>query len=158
MSADKTIGEDEQTGRRRRSVLTRNRPDEIPEEEDDEVEDRSVTAAKGRATPSRRKLEDEVETSNFLTRSLGSLREYFDGVRSELDKVVWPTRDETQRLTIIVLITLVASAIVLGAISFVFTELFRIGLGAPIILLAVMLVAVVGGLVVYRYNNRRSSY
>ena len=45
------------------------------------------------------------------------------------------------------LVTLIAASIVLGAISLFFTELFRIGLGSPIILLGVMMIAVGGGLI-----------
>lgn len=156
MSADKTIGSEEKTGRRRRS----NRPVEIAEEQEAEAEsqERGITAGKGRATPSRRRQDDEEESGNLATRTVGGLRGYFEGVRSELEKVVWPTREEWSRLTVIVLITLVASALALGAISFIFTELFRIGLANPIILIGAMLIAVVGGFIVYRYNSSRASY
>jgi preprotein translocase subunit SecE len=158
MSADKTIGDEEKTGRRRRPALARTRSEEPEEEPEEALEDRGVTVGKGRATPSRRKLEDEEESGNLATRTVGGLRGYFEGVRSELEKVVWPTREEWRRLTIIVLITLIASALALGAISFVFTELFRIGLANPVILIGAMLIAVAGGLIVYRYNSRRASY
>ncbi len=157
MSADKT---EEQTNRRR-SLLGRNRPvEEEPEEQDDELEvDRGITAGKGRATPSRRRqAEEEEESGNVATRGFGTVREYFEGVRSELSKVIWPTREETQRLTIIVLVTLIVSSIVLGAISLLFTNLFIIGLAAPIILIGLILIVVVVALVFYRLNNRRSPY
>jgi preprotein translocase subunit SecE len=156
MSADKTIGDEEKTGRRRRLALTRNRPEENEVEQDDVVEERGITAGKGRATPSRRRQVEEEESGNLATRTVGGLRGYFEGVRSELEKVVWPTREETRRLTIIVLVTLVICSLILGAISFIFTELFRIGLNSPIILLGFMFFAVAGGLFVYRYNSRRS--
>jgi preprotein translocase subunit SecE len=134
--------------------------------EDDELDEaeeagstRGITAGKGRATPSRRRqIEAEEETGNIATRSVGGLREYFEGVRSELGKVIWPTREETRRLTIIVLIALLISSLVLGAISLLFTELFKIGLNTPIILLAVMLIAVAGGVFFMRYSSRRSTY
>jgi preprotein translocase SecE subunit len=74
-----------------------------------------------------------------------------------LDKVVWPTREEIRRLTTIVLVTLVVCALVLGTISFTFTELFRLGLNSPIILLVVMILGIVAGLVVLRMSNGRSS-
>jgi len=158
MSADKTVGDEPKAGRRR-PLLNRNRPEEIEEIEDaDAVEERGVTAGKGRATPGRRQQDEEEDTGNVATRTVGGFREYLEGVRSELSKVIWPTREEAQRLTIIVLITLVTAAIVLGAISLFFTELFRIGLGSPIILLAVMVIAVAGGLIFMRVNSRRSSY
>lgn len=163
MPADKTIGDEQETGRRRRPVLSRTRAEEADEEEEEDnvevVESRGITAGKGRATPSRRRQEEaEEDTGNVATRSVGTLREYFEGVRSELGKVIWPTREETRRLTIIVLITLLVASLVLGAISLLFTELFRIGLGSPLILLIVMFIAVAGGIFFLRYNSRRSSY
>lgn len=157
MSADKTV-KDPQTGRRRRPLLTRNRAEEAElEPEEEVVEDRSITPGKGRATPSRRRQEEDEEEGNLATRTVGGLRGYFEGVRSELDKVVWPTREEIRRLTTIVLVTLVVCSLVLGTISFLFTELFRLGLNSPIVLLAVMVIGIVVGLVVLRLSNGRSS-
>ena len=156
MSADKTVGDEQKSGRRR-SLLGRNRPEEEIEEED-LVEERGVTVGKGRATPGRRQQDEEEDTGNVATRTFGGVREYLEGVRSELSKVIWPTREETQRLTIIVIVTLIASAAVLGAISLFFTELFRIGLGSPIILIAVMVIAIAGGLIFMQVNNRRKTY
>jgi preprotein translocase subunit SecE len=48
---------------------------------------------------------------------------YFREVIGELRKVVWPTRDETRRLTIMVIIISVAIGIFLGAIDLGFTRL-----------------------------------
>jgi preprotein translocase subunit SecE len=169
MPADKTIGDEEKTGRRRRpspsntSTYSKEEESEMDAEELDEVEEvsstRGITAGKGYATPSRRKqIEAEEEEGNVATRTVGGLREYFEGVRSELGKVIWPTREETRRLTIIVLIALIISSLVLGAISLIFTELFKVGLNTPIILLAVMLIAVAGGIFFMRYSSRRSTY
>lgn len=53
----------------------------------------------------------------------GQKKARFRSVRSiiaELKKVAWPSRQETVRLTVIVLIVTVAMAIMLGAIDFVF--------------------------------------
>ena len=156
MSADKTIGEEKQTGRRRRPTLMRNRPEEIEEEQDDVVETRGITAGKGRATPGRRNQEDEEETGNVATRGVGRVREYIEGVRTELQKVVWPTREEAQRLTIIVLVTLLASSLLLGVISLFFTELFRIGLDSPILLLGAMVIGIAIGFAFNRYTSSNS--
>lgn len=41
----------------------------------------------------------------------------------ELKKVVWPTRQEAIRLTIIVMAVCIAAGLVLGAIDYGFTEL-----------------------------------
>ena len=150
MSAEK-LGEEKQSRRRRLPVI---QPTKV--EEAAPVTERGV--AKGRPTPSMRRRHEEEDEGNILERTGGGLSEYIQGVRSELDKVAWPSRDETQRLTIIVLATLIASALILGIISAAFTELFRIGLNAPIILFAVIAVAVVAGFVVFRMNSRRANY
>ena len=150
MPADKTIGEQEEGRRRRR------RPAAAVAEP--EPQERGITAAKGRPTPSRRRQEEEEDDSgNFATRTVGGIREYFEGVRSELQKVAWPSPAETRRLTVIVLITLIASALILGAISLTFTELFRIGLSQPVLLLGFMFVAVAGGVIFWRVRQRRST-
>ena len=151
--SDKTIGDEQQTGRRRRP-----RRSEAAETAEAELtEDRSLTVGKGRATPSRRKQVEEEDSGNIATRSIGGVREYIEGVSTEISKVVWPTREETWRLTLIVLATLIASAIVLGAISLIFTDLFKAGLSNPILLIGTMVIAVGGGLIYNRYNNGRSS-
>lgn len=49
---------------------------------------------------------------------------YFRETRSELRKVVWPTRQEATNLTIIVLAVTVAMSALLGLLDFVFTRLF----------------------------------
>jgi preprotein translocase subunit SecE len=145
MPAEK-VGEPQESRRRRRLFGQKA-----------EVEEVRPVVGKGRATPSRREEDDEDEDGNVITRTGSGLVEYWEGVKGELRKVAWPTREETRRLTIIVLITLVASAIILGLISAAFTELFRIGLGSPIILFAFMIIAVGGGLIFWRVNSRRST-
>lgn len=149
MPADKTIGEQEEGRRRRR------RPAAVAEPEPQE---RGITAGKGRPTPSRRRQEEEEDDSgNVATRTVGGIREYFEGVRSELQKVAWPSTAETRRLTIIVLGTLIAAAIILGAVSLTFTELFRIGLSQPLLLLGFMFVAVTAGVIFWRTRRGRST-
>jgi preprotein translocase subunit SecE len=151
MPADKTIGEQEE-GRRRRRVRAAVAEPEAQEQ------DRAITVGKGRPTPSRRRQEEaEEDSGNIATRTVGGLREYVEGVRSELQKVAWPTREETRRLTIIVLITLLVSAIILGAISLFFTELFRIGFNQPAILIGFIVVAVAAGIIFWRVNRGRST-
>ncbi|MCK4242399.1 MAG: preprotein translocase subunit SecE [Dehalococcoidia bacterium] len=48
---------------------------------------------------------------------------YFREVIGELKKVVWPTREETRRLTIMVIILSIAIGIFLGAVDFGFTRI-----------------------------------
>ena len=46
-------------------------------------------------------------------------------LRSEVRKVVWPTRRETANMTMVVLAIAVALGIFLGSVDFIFSELFR---------------------------------
>jgi preprotein translocase subunit SecE len=128
---------------------------ELEAELDEEALQKGITASKGRPTPSRRKQEEEAEQpqGNFIVRTVNNLREYFEGVRGELQKVTWPTRAEARRLTIIVLVALIISSIVLGAISGVFTEMFRVGLGSPLLLVGFMVLAVIAGFVLARLTR-----
>ena len=57
--------------------------------------------------------------------SLGFVRE----VMGELRRVTWPTRDETMRLTLMVIAVSAAVGIFLGAIDMGFTRLFSVLLG-----------------------------
>lgn len=54
-----------------------------------------------------------------------ALREWFQDTRSEIRKVVWPTRQEATNLTLVVLALSVIVGAFLGAVDFVFQELFR---------------------------------
>lgn len=47
-------------------------------------------------------------------------------VRSELRKVVWPTRDEAIRLTAVVIGVCAAVGLLLGAVDFIFAESFTL--------------------------------
>jgi preprotein translocase subunit SecE len=50
----------------------------------------------------------------------GKAIEYFRSTRSELRKVVWPTRDEAVNLTIIVLAVTISMTLLLGGIDYIF--------------------------------------
>ena len=47
--------------------------------------------------------------------------DYLRGTRTELRKVVWPTRDEAMNLTAVVLLVTVVMTLILGGIDYVFT-------------------------------------
>ena len=49
---------------------------------------------------------------------------YFQETIGELRKVSWPTREETLRLAAVVLAVLVVSAIFLGTIDYLLSQLF----------------------------------
>lgn len=102
-------------------------------------------ARKDRPTPARR--ENGGSRGNIITRALRGIVDYFTSTRAELQKVSWPTRQESVRLSGIVIAVTIVSSLALGAVDLMYGELFRIGLSSPVIfiILAVVLVIVVGG-------------
>lgn len=124
-------------GRRRAAV----KPGGEAEIKEVAAETSALTTGKGRATPGRRQQQTEEEAPKGI---VGRTREYLAGVRSELNKVAWPTREQVISLFRNVLIVTVIAALVLGAVSFGFNELFAIGLNNPIVF--VVFGAIVAGL------------
>ncbi|MHB1414637.1 MAG: preprotein translocase subunit SecE, partial [Chloroflexota bacterium] len=59
----------------------------------------------------------------------GRVRRFVRETRSELKKVVWPTREEAINLTIIVIVVSIAVGIVLGGVDYVFKLLFEFLVG-----------------------------
>ncbi len=119
----------------------------------------TLTSPKGRPTSGRRNRVrvQEEEQGNVITRRSSSVLDYVRGVRDELAKVTWPTREEVIRLgTIVISVTVVAS-IVLGLISFGFTVLFREGLRNPIVFVIFFAIVVVAGFFVTRAMRGDSS-
>jgi preprotein translocase subunit SecE len=57
------------------------------------------------------------------------LRRYIGEIVAELKKVVWPTRAETRRLTVMVMIIAGAVGVFLGAIDYGFTHLMQLIIG-----------------------------
>lgn len=109
----------------------------------------AITERKGTATPGRRtrkiKKGKPEPQGNTITRPLFQVIDYFADVRSELNKVAWPSREDTRRLTILCINVTIASAIFLGILAVIWSEFMRIGLnpGYAWMLLAVI-VAMVG--------------
>lgn len=140
---------------------------EIDETEEDEetglaaTSNRGITAPKGRATPGRRTQEVEEEKSetgivSTVTSPFRSIGEYWEGVRSELQKVIWPTREETQRLATIVLVVTILASLVLGALSLIFNAIIAAGLSTPIVFGVILALAVIGFVIYLRSANRGS--
>lgn len=155
MSVDKTGEKETRPKRGRRLVVTDVKTSAAPELDTAEM-NAAVTAGKGRATPSRRhREEEEADEGGILQRTSGGLIGYLQGVRSEIGKVSFPTREETIRLTTIVLIALIVASLILGAISLMFTELFRIGLDQPMLLLGFMVITVAVGFFLNRFMSSR---
>ena len=69
-----------------------------------------------------RRLSNEAARRAFSARIFGE-------VLSELRRVTWPTREETTRLTIMVIAVATAVGIFLGLVDMAFTRLFDVILG-----------------------------
>ena len=61
----------------------------------------------------------KLDRDNRVTR-------YFRETRAELRKVVWPSRAETTRLSIIVVSVMVGMSAALGVIDFIFSRLISL--------------------------------
>jgi len=122
-------------------------------------DENSITTGKGRATPGRRSRGDggSKASGNILTRPFSGVATYLREVREELEKVTWPTREETIRLTRIVLIVTIAASIVLGALGVFMSYLVRWGLDTPLIFVAIIAGAVAFSVVVMRRSGSSGS-
>lgn len=138
------------------------------EEETEIVEEqKGVTEAKGKATPGRRSSSGggsgggkptSKGSGNVLTRTFSGFNTYMSEVNNELQKVTWPTREETIRLTRIVLIATIASAVVLGLFSLFADRVVFFSLEQPI-LAVLILVGTLGTTVWYmRQGGSRGGY
>ena len=154
--------------------------EDVAEEEDDEVEERVSAPAvsdrrrrrqlkrgevvaeadepappqpvrKDRPTPSQRT--EVVKSGNFLVRFFQNVREYFREVQSELAKVTWLSREDTLRLTYIVLVVTTISAIFLGTVSYIFGLLTQALAGGSSVLagaVTILLILGVAGVWLFR--------
>jgi preprotein translocase SecE subunit len=89
-------------------------------EEGDEDEESGVSTRKGRPTPSSNELKARgMGSTGFINRIpvVRTVVAYFRGVASEMQKVTWPTREETRRLTTVVLAVTLAFAVGLGLLD-----------------------------------------
>lgn len=51
---------------------------------------------------------------------------FFKEVKSELDKVIWPSRQEAIKLTLVIILVSVAVGIFIGGLDFIFTKIMEI--------------------------------
>lgn len=94
------------------------------------------------------------EGGNFITGFLSGVRNYLSEVRSELNKVSWPTRDDVQNLTVVVLAVTIASSIALGLISFILTIVVNdYGMAYPVILAVIFALIIVGTVWAFRQEG-----
>jgi preprotein translocase SecE subunit len=164
MSAEDTLNEKSKRRRglrRKAEVEPVDSVEEVDDESDDEDDDsseRGLTVKKGRVTPGRRtqELAETQSEGNFITRTVGGIGEYFEGVRSEIQKVAWPTREDVRRLAGIVLVTMIVSSLVLGTISIIYNEIFVLGISTPAIFVVIFVVVIAAFGYYLRQSNRRT--
>lgn len=123
---------------------------------EEEIEDSVVR--KDRPTPSARDVKPRGAGSTGLVNRIPVVRSvwaYFRGVASEMQKVTWPTREETTHLTSVVLAVTIAFAIGLGLLDGFFSWWFQQAFHADsesifLIVAAVVTVAVGGSYFAFR--------
>jgi len=139
-------------GRRRAKAEDIVETTDVDLETDESDEERGLTPKKGYATVGRRSTAlEEPERRGFGTR----IREYVGGVRSELEKVSWPNREDVIRLTRLVLLVTISAAIILGLITFGFNQLFVSGIDNPIVFLVFGVVVAAAAFFIWRGNRKQ---
>jgi preprotein translocase SecE subunit len=111
--------------------LRRRREEDLEAElelEEEEEENGHVTARKDRPTPSVRDIKPRGTGSTGLINRIPVVRSvvaYFRGVAMEMQKVTWPSREETTRLTTVVLGVTIAFSIGLGLLNTFYSWWFQ---------------------------------
>lgn len=82
------------------------------------------------AAPAARRSVGRTMVRTELARQGRGITQFIGEVRSELRKVVWPTRREAANLTLLVIALSSAVGFLLGGIDFLFQQLFRLIVGA----------------------------
>lgn len=99
--------------------------------------------------------EKDNKTSG-VAEAIEPVREYFRDTAGELRKVHWPSRLEARNLTVVVLVTLVVTSLLLGAMDYLFERLMLGVIALDIVSIAIMVViaAAVVVLVVFASRGR----
>ena len=81
------------------------------------------------AKPAKGSVRSRAMNQQSQRRKRGSLKEYFKGVKLEMKKVIWPTKQELGSYTVVVLVTCLAFALVFWAIDSGFLAILKALLG-----------------------------
>ncbi len=106
---------------------------------------------KDRPTPSARQAAKPQKASRSIIGRIPVVRNivtYLRGVIAEMQKVTWPTREESRNLTLLVLAVTVAFAIGLGILDAFFSWWFRQAFhpdSEPVFLAVAAAMAIIGG-------------
>ena len=105
-------------------------------------------------TKKERKKGKQTEGNSFIN----GVRTYLSEVRTELNKVTWPERDDVVRLTRIVLIVTIVSGLVLGLLSLIFSELIKYGLDLPIIFVVIFAAIIAITIYMFQRDKQKVGY
>ena len=72
----------------------------------------------------------EAKKENFFVRTGKRLSRWFREMKSELKKVVWPSKEDTKTNTIVVLVTVAIAAVVMIALDAIFGGILGLIIGA----------------------------
>ncbi len=99
----------------------------------------------------------ETKTKNENRNFLANFRSYLGEVRTELNKVSWPDREDVVRLTRIVLLVTLVTSLGLGALSIGLTLfLDQFGFEYPIILILLFVLIAIGTWWSFRQDDSKS--
>jgi preprotein translocase subunit SecE len=106
-------------------------------------------------TKKTKKVKNEDKQPSLLDR----IREYFADVRSELNKVSWPSREAIISLTRIVLVVLFVFAIGMGGLAAAITLLVeQIGLQQPIVMVVLFAAMLLAAVWWFRRDAQKARY
>jgi len=89
-----------------------------------EMSDKAIEKTREKKPAPKQRRPDTPEPKGSKSRN--RLVRYFQDTGEELRKVTWPTREETLRLTLIVLGSTAAAALVLGLLDLLFQEIMAL--------------------------------
>ena len=72
----------------------------------------------------------EVKKENWFKRTWGKVCKYFRELKSELKKVVWPSKEDVKTNTIVVLVTVAIAAVVMILLDAIFGGILGLIIGA----------------------------
>lgn len=96
---------------------------------------------------------DKNQEGNFLT----AIRTYIKEVRTEMNKVTWPDRDEVIQMTRLVLLVTILSSLFLGAVSFLLTLGMEYAINDAAWALVVVFIGIVVGAWYWIFGRNRNS-
>jgi preprotein translocase subunit SecE len=94
-------------------------------------------------------------TTTAAPRRSHPIIEYFQATRAELRKVTWPTREEAQNLTMIIVTVSVAMALFLGLLDFFFQTVAGGIIVGNLVWIIVGVLLLAGGIAGFYFNGQQ---